>query len=73
MVNQEYTARGATVGPHLSVVFEGSSISLQLPPNDETLGDGWKLLSLFPPVVGKYKLLALRTEREQWEGIFTRK
>ena len=55
MVKQVYTARDATLGPHLPVVFEGSSITLQLPPNDETLG-GWKLLSLFPPVVGKLLL-----------------
>ena len=52
-VRQEYTGRGTTTGPHMKVEFEASSISLQLPPKDETLGDGWKLLSMFPPEVGK--------------------
>ena len=37
----------------MKVEFEASSITLQLPHEDETLGGGWKLLSMIPPVVGK--------------------
>ena len=54
-VKQEYTAKGATIGPDLRVEFESSSISLQLPSEGVTLEDGWKIVPMFHPVVRTFK------------------
>ena len=54
-VKQEYTAKGATIGPDLRIEFESSSISLQLPSEGVTLEDGWKIVPMFHPVVRSFK------------------
>ena len=55
-VKQEYTAKGATIGPDLRVEFESSSIALQLPSEGVTLEDGWKIVPMFHPVVRTYEV-----------------
>ena len=50
-VKKEYNDNRATVGPHLPVEFEESSISLELPFEGVSLEEGWKLLPLFHPEV----------------------
>ena len=50
-VKKEYNGKGAIIGPHLSVEFEASRISLDLPSKGVTLKEGWKLLPLFNPEV----------------------
>jgi len=53
-VRQEYTAKGATIGPDLKIEFQSSSISLQLPSEGVTLQDGWKIIPFFHPGVRMY-------------------
>ena len=53
IVQQQYTARGATSGPHLPVEFESDSISLEVPSEEVMLENGWKIFPLFHPVVRK--------------------
>ena len=53
VVKKDYNDKGATVGPHLPVEFEGSKISLELPSKGVTLQEGWRLLPLFNPEVGE--------------------
>ena len=48
-VHQHYTARGATIGPNLSIEFESDTISPKLPAN--MYGIGWRIFPLFTPVV----------------------
>ena len=50
-VNQEYTARGCTIGPSLSVEFESDSISLELPSEEVILENGWRIVPMFSPIV----------------------
>jgi len=70
-VKQTYTARGATdhCDEGMPVVFESSSISLDLPSDDVTLGDGWKILSYFLPTVKKV-FCALLDKICDWDKCF---
>ena len=48
-VQQEYTAKGATIGLDHVVEFESETISLQLPSEGITLENGWKIVpNIFP-------------------------
>lgn len=51
VVQQKYTAMGATIGQDLPVEFATNSISLQLPSNKVILEDGWIITPLFNPEV----------------------
>ena len=50
-VQQEYTTKGAKIGPDLPIEFESDSISLKLPSNEGILDSGWRLIPLFHPMV----------------------
>ena len=54
-IQQKYAAKGATIGSDLPVEFESDSISLQLPSEEDTRDDGWKIVTLFSPAVRKLK------------------
>ena len=53
IVQQQYSASGATSGPHLSVEFETDTISLEVPSEGVTLENGWRIFPLLSPVVRK--------------------
>ena len=53
IVQQQYTASGATSGPYLPVEFESDSISLEVPSEGVILENGWRIVPLFSPVVRK--------------------
>ena len=53
VVQQEYAAKGATIGPNLQVEFESDCISLQLPSEEEILSGGWRIVPLIYPRVGE--------------------
>ena len=52
VVQQEYTAEGATKGPHFPIEFEEDCMLLQLPSEEESLESGWRIVPLFHPQVG---------------------
>ena len=55
VVQQEYTAKGATIGLDHVVEFESETISLQLPSEGITLEDGWKIVPIVHPMVSCYE------------------
>ena len=57
VVQREYTAKGATVGPDLQIKFGSDLISLELPSEGVTLESGWKLVPLFNPMVRKVNIV----------------
>ena len=57
VVQQEYTTRGATIGPDLLIEFESDHLSLELPSEGVTLEGGWKLFPLFNPMVRRVHIV----------------
>ena len=57
VVQQEYTAKDATIGPDLPVEFESEHISLELPSENKILNGGWRMLPLFHPRVREFQSL----------------
>ena len=51
-MDEKYTALSAEPGPDLEVQFEEDQISLDIPDHVTVVENGWKIVSLTPPLVG---------------------